>query len=187
MVSRRNELHADSRACCSVSLLGMNTILRKSGTCSCLSKEKSKLWIETITPRAFRLAAGTDFQLMWTTGVPTAQGSSGAGLIYTSGRFSSAYAPFSVKCTCFKLTPAQPESGNKTDVVKYRELPKAPSLQKCLGKWCLSIWGVSMGHYSYSLPKIHLCLHHWHHRVGLDVALQQRQCWGRENLWSGGK
>lgn len=120
MVSRRNELHAHTRACCSVSLLSMNTILWKCGTFCCLSKEKRKLWIETAPSRAFRLAARMDFQLMWRTGVPASQGSSGAGLIYTSGRFSSAYAPFSVKRMCSKLAPAQPAAGNKTDHCKIQ-------------------------------------------------------------------
>lgn len=64
----------------------------------------------------------------------------------------------------------------KQIILKYRELPKAPSLQKRLGKRCLSVWAVSMGHYSYSLPKLSLCLHHWHHGVGLDVATFTEGC-----------
>lgn len=129
-----NELQAYTRAHCSVPLLSMNTILWKSRTFSCLSKEKRKLWIETIPSRAFRLAVGTDFQPMWMMGVPPAQGSSGAGLIYTNGRFSSAYAPFSIKCMCSKLAPAQSESGNKTDHCKIQGTSQGTISAEALGE-----------------------------------------------------
>lgn len=163
----------------------MNIIPWKTGTFSCLRKEKSILWLETTPSRSSRAASRTDFQLMWMTGAPTALGGSAAGLISTSRRFSSAYAPFSAKCSRSKLIRAQPGIAGK-----YRELPKAPSLQKFLGKRSLSTWGGRMGHCSSTWPDLTavpsaLAPWCWFGHSSSHWGLQQGQCWGRESCTRG--
>lgn len=107
-------------ACSHQSLLPSVSILWRSGTSSCLSQVK----LNCEEKQHLQVCCQKGFSADVNDGSSQSSRKQWAGLISTSTRCSSAYAPSNVQCTCSKLAPAQPESGNKTDLSEIQGTAK---------------------------------------------------------------